>query len=857
MKFAMALVILACTTHVPGDAGDTWWSCAPLQKPAIPGSNQDDHPIDRFLQTRIDFLGLTPSSDADDRTLLRRATYDLTGLPPSMEVIEAFQANDDPDAWSECIERLLESEQYGVKWGRHWLDLVRWAETNSFERDNPKPAAWRYRDWVIDAFNSDMPYDRFILEQLAGDELPDRSLSSMIATGYYRLGIWDDEPTDIPLAQYDDLDGILDTTSRVMLGMSMGCARCHDHKKDPISQADYYRMLAFFHGITPYKSTPGNAIRDVDFLKAVPDNLHDPDIDLRRMREWADQRNLVMDRIRTSRESLSNPHAPPVERNGLLTSVDEGVESISRQATDDFTVDFEFSTTSPGAGDRSRNWWTGSGLVCAEVPGVVNDWGLSIQGEGRILAGTGNPETSISSGTGYDDGQWHHVAFTRKRATGTIVLYVDGEPVAEGTGSLEPLDAPAEVLIGRVLPDRNVFDGTIRNIRFWDRAIPHRGVVDLALGLAPLPSAPGDPGHEALVREFMELSRPEPPTTDVLCVMEPDTTPPDTHVLGRGNPAAVLEKVDAGYPEMLGGGSPGQVEPTLESSGRRLALARWIVDPANIRTSRVIVNRIWQHHFGTGLVPTPNEFGVLGRPPTHPELLDWLACEFIERGMSIKEMHRLIMTSSAYRRSGIPVGEARTRDPLNTSLSWFPMRRLTAEELRDSVLSVNGSLNLQIGGPSVYPKMPAEVLATSSRPDAAWGESSPEQAARRSVYIHLKRSLLDPLLTAFDLADTDSTCPVRFVTAQPTQALTMLNSEFINEQARLLADRLRSEQDTPEGQVRGGIEVVLRRAADNTEVQQGLQLIHEFQEEDGLDPGLALDRYCLLLLNLNEFIYVD
>ncbi len=857
MKQAVAMAILACTTCVLGSNDETWWSCIALEKPAVPGSNMDAHPIDRFLAIEMDSLGLTPSNEADPRTLVRRATYDLTGLPAPLDAIKAFEADDDATAWNTCIDRLLESEQYGVKWGRHWLDLVRWAETNSFERDSRKPAAWRYRDWVIDAFNSDMPYDRFILEQLAGDELPDRSLSSMIATGYYRLGIWDDEPTDIPLAQYDDLDGILDTTSRVMLGMSMGCARCHDHKKDPIPQADYYRMLAFFHGITPYKSTPGNSIQEVDFLKRVPDNLDNPDIDLRHEQAWLEERNRLTNSIIESHAGLVNSPAPPVDRNGLVLALEDGTREIESPVADDFTVEFEFMTTEQGHGDHHRNWWTGSGLISAEVPGIVNDWGITLQGTGYIVAGTGNPEQSMSSASGYNDGDWHHVAFARDRESGMSILYIDGEPVAEGTGSQESLDAPRIVLVGEVLPGRNVFKGSIRNVRFWDRVLPHRGIVDLALGLSPLPSAPGSPEHEALVKTFMDLHRPVPPTTDVLCVMEPDTTPPETRVLARGNPAAQLEVVGVGFPGMLGGGEPGSIQPTDESSGRRLALARWIIDPDNIRTSRVLVNRIWQHHFGTGLVPTPNDFGMLGLPPTHPALLDWLACEFIERGMSIKEMHRLIMTSGAYRRSGSPVGDARSRDPLNTALSWYPMQRLTAEELRDSLLSVNGTLNLELGGPSIYPKMPAEVLATSSRPDAAWGISTPEQAARRSVYIHLKRSLLDPMLTAFDLADTDSTCPVRFVTSQPTQALTMLNSEFINTQAHLLADRLRVEYSSSEDRVRGGIELALCRPANVTEVQQGLLLLDEFQEADGLDPGLALDRYCLLLLNLNEFIYVD
>jgi hypothetical protein len=838
-------------------ADDTWWSCHPLTQPTIPGDDVDGHPIDRFLAGPMQDLGLTPADPADPRTLVRRATFDLTGLPPSIDTIETYRADPTPEHWNDIVDALLASDQYGVKWGRHWLDLVRWAETDSFERDNRKPEAWRYRDWVVDAFNRDMPYDRFILEQLAGDELPDRSLSSIIATGYYRLGIWDDEPTDIPLAQYDDLDGILDTTSRVMLGMSMGCARCHDHKKDPIPQVDYYSMLAFFHGITPYKSTPGNAIHAKDFTRSVPDHIDRPELDQQRIDEWTNERARLVEAITASHAQLLESPAPPVERNGLVLTADSDVEAVDRMVEDDFTVEFEFRTsTDPNRGNPTQ-WWTGQGLVNAEVPGVVPDWGLSLVRHGRIVAGTGKPELSIASQEGYDDGQWHHVAFTRQRNTGEVILYIDGEPVAEGTGSTEALDAPKQIQIGSVLPNHLTFDGDIRNVKFWDRTQPHRTIIDLSLGLSPLPSAPGSPEHELLVEQLVALRRPIIPHTTVLCVLEPDTTPPTTHVLDRGNPHVPLDAVDPAFPVMLGGGAPTSIEPTDESSGRRLALARWIIRPENLRTARVMVNRLWQHHFGTGLVPTPNEFGTLGLPPTHPALLDWLAVEFIDSGWSVKAMHRLIMSSAAYQRGSIPVADARQRDPLDTALSWYPPRRLTAEELRDSILATNGTLNLQLGGPSVYPPMPEEVLATSSRPDAVWGRSSPEQADRRSIYIHLKRSLLDPLLTAFDLADTDTTCPVRFVTTQPTQALTMLNSDFTGREAAQLGDRLRAEGSTTEDHIRLGIRAALGRDATVEEIQDAIVLLDTLQQDHGLNPQQALDRYCLVLLNLNEFIYVD
>ncbi len=848
------ICLLAASNAAAHD--ESWWSCGPLTRPVVPGLDDDRHPIDRFLSIRQDELEVDPAPRASADVLLRRASYDLTGLAPPVDGVFELETESD---WIDLVDALLESPQYGVRWGRHWLDLVRWAETDSFERDRIKPHAWRYRDWVVDAFNEDMPYDRFILEQLAGDELPDRDLDSLIATGYHRLGIWDDEPTNLPLAQYDDLDGILDTTSRVMLGLSMGCARCHAHKRDPIPHEEYYAMLAFFRGITPYKQSAGNSIDPADFVRTVSDTIDDPSSEFRRLREWNAVRLRRAESVRDSHAEVSAAgQGPPVERNGLVFVAEPDVRRFDTPVRDDFTVSFRFRSDAPSRTDPDRTWWTGRGLVSTEVPGIVHDWGISMQDDGRITAGTGNPETSLNTHAGLNDGSWHHVAFTRTAETGELRLYVDGIPAAEGTGTTEPLTAGEIVRVGLVVDGAPEFSGEIEDVTFYERALPHRGIVDLALGLDPLPSAPGSPEHEKIVASFMELRHHIPETTDILCVMEPDATPPTTHVLLRGNPETPGDAVEPAFPSMLGGGSPRIIVPDHgESSGRRLALARWITDPDNIRTARVMVNRIWQHHFGEGLVPTPNDFGRLGLPPSHPELLDWLAMEFIDSGWSIKTMHRLIMGSEAYRRSGRSDDHARRRDPMNRTLGWYPMRRMQAEELRDSILQANGTLNLQLGGPSIYPPMPEEVLATSSRPDAAWGTSLPEQAARRSLYIHVKRSLLHPLLTSFDLADTDSTCPVRFTTIQPTQALTLLNSDFILEQSDLLANRIEHEAgDEDRDRIRRGYELVLRRPPDSEELTSGLELLRTL-EADGLARHDALKFHCLVLLNLNEFIFID
>ncbi len=622
------------------DADRAWWSVRPLERPDVPAVADAEwplNPIDNFLLARIEAAGLEPPPAADRRTLIRRASYDLTGLPPTLADVEAFERDQRPDAWERLIDRLLASPHYGERWGRHWLDLVRYAETDGYERDRKKPSAWRYRDWVIDALNADMPYDEFLTHQLAGDELDEPTTASIVATGYLRLGIWDDEPTDTELAQYDDLDSVLDTTSRVMLGMSIGCARCHNHRGDPIPQTDYYRMLSFFRGIAPYKVGGGNQPTPRNYTDWIPANLGD-----------------------------------------------------------------------------------------AGVSSLPADWG------------------------------------------------------------------PANLI-------------------------------------------------------------------QVLRVKEIGPEAPPTHVLIRGNPHAPAERVEPGFPLILGDGDPG-LEPAAADSpttGRRHALARWIADKGNLRTSRVMANRLWQYHFGRGLSPTPNDLGRFGEPATHPDLLDWLATEFTERDWSLKSMHRLMMTSRAYRMSSRPPDGALEADPGNDLFSRFNMRRLTAEEIRDSVLAASGRLNLELGGPSVYPPMPEEVLATASRPDAAWGEATTEQASRRSVYIHVKRSLLHPLLESLDMADTDSTCPVRFTTTQPTQALMMLNGEFMSEQAAALAASVDGAGGALEDRVSGALEAVLARRARPVEVARGVGLIEELRREEGFDSSAAFASYSLLLLNLNEFAYLD
>jgi hypothetical protein len=666
-----------------------YWAYVPVRKPAIPPWRRKDwvtNPIDAFLLARLEAKGLSPAPPASRAVLIRRATYDLTGLPPTMGEIDAFVNDPTPDAYEKLLQRLLASPQYGEKWGRHWLDLVHFAETNGYERDGDKPNAWRYRDYVIRSFNDDKPYDRFIKEQLAGDEMEPRTPEVVIATGYYRLGLVDDEPADRDLAKYDGLDGMLSTTTQVLLGMTIGCCRCHDHKKDPLPQLDYYRLLAFLHGINP-----------------------------------------------TARDG------PEAE---IVIARDEAA---------------------------------------------------------------------------------HKAHAAKLQELGTAADAIEKEYL-EKSGEKDPKNAA--------------------------KSIKTRGVQVLGKETAGR--------YESLKKSIDDLKKRQPHEEKALSVSESGRVA-DTFLLRRGNPRVPGEKVEPGFPRVLGFPEPALPKAGPgRSSGRRTVLADWIASPANPLTARVMANRLWQHHFGRALVPTSNDFGKLGELPTHPDLLDWLAGEFVARGWKIKDMHRLLMTSSAYRMSSKDDPAAAAKDPSNELFWRFNMRRLTAEELRDSILAVNGTLNLKMGGPGIFPPLPREVLETSSTPNSAWGKSSPEESARRSVYIKVKRSILVPLLAAHDFADTDSSCAVRFATTVPTQALTLLNSAFMNEQSAIFARRLLKEAgDDPGVQVRAALRWVTQRPPDEREVERGRKLIETLRQKDGLSPERALAGFCLVALNLNEFVYLD
>jgi mono/diheme cytochrome c family protein len=679
-----------------------YWAYQPVRKPAVPEGSASN-PIDRFLDATLAGKTLAANGAADRLTLARRLAYDLHGLPMSPAEVDAFVADKTGDAWEKLIDRLLDSPRYGEKWGRHWLDVVRYAETNGYERDGIKPNAWRYRDYVIKSFNDNKPFDRFVREQIAGDELFPGQAEAIVATGFYRLGTWDDEPADPLLARFDGYDDLVATIGQGFLAMTFNCARCHDHKVDPIPAADYYRMVAFVRDVRPFSET----------------------------------RNVV--------SKFSQTDVTPVERRRIYEA-----ELKERQA---------------------------------------------------------QIEKLVARMTELEDAAIKRMPAEDQRA-------------AEG------LDRPQVVVKvpGKLTEEE-------KQTYNW------------------------------LKSQKNQLERKPVPNQDMaLSVNHCDVTPPKTHVLIRGNPATPgKDEIKPGFPAVLGLPEP-TATPTKTSSGRRTVLANWLVDPANPMTARVFVNRVWQHHFGRGLVGSPNDFGKLGEKPTHPELLDWLAATFVESGWDVKALHKRILTTAAYRRSSKANATAIAADPQNLMLWRFPMRRLGAEEVRDSMLLVSGQLDLAMGGPSVYPKIPPEVLAGQSVPGQGWAydPKNPARGNRRTVYVHVKRSLQVPVLANHDQADTDSSCPVRYTTTVPTQALGMMNGEFSNEQAAAFATRLAKDAgDDREAKAKLAIRMTTGRPATADDVVRDLAFIDQLKAKHGLDDAKAWTQYALMLLNANEFMYLD
>jgi hypothetical protein len=707
---------------IPADKRDHWAWKRPTRPslPAVKNQAWSTNPIDAFVLAKLEAAGLTPAPAATREHLIRRVTFDLTGLPPTPAEIDAFVTDPAPNAYENVIDRLLASPHYGERWGRHWLDVARFAESNGYEHDEIRPDAWRYRDYVLHAFNADKPYDRFVREQLAGDELASEEPEALVATGFNLLGPDMVDSSDQPQRRQNTLNDMTDTAGLAFLGLTLGCARCHDHKFEPIPQSDYYRLQAFF--------TP--ALFRTDLPVAAPPQ--------RAAFEAANRAYLEL--TRPLREQLARLEEPYRQR-----------------------------------------------LFNAKLAKLADD--------ARAAHETSPAQRSAAQKTLVDKTQ--------------RLVNVTTAQILKAMSAEDRLEA------------QKLQDGLHG---FNDRKP------------IPLPAAMG--------------------------LQDAATKPTHTFVLRGGELGSPAEEVQPGFPMVLSSdqrAAAARVEPRLTSTGRRTALAEWIASPENPLTARVLVNRLWQHHFGRGLVPTTSDFGVHGEPPTHPELLDWLATEFMDpspqplspggrgagvRGWSLKAIHRLMLLSATYRQSAQASPEALARDPDNRLFSRMNRLRLEGEIIRDSLLAVAGRLNPQMGGPGVFPPIPADALKGSK----AWTVSSnPRDHVRRSVYIFARRNLRFPFLEVFDLPDSSFSCPQRERSTTAPQALALLNDGDVVEAAQALAARLTREAATTEDRITLAFRLALGRSPSTTERQRAQELL----------AHAPLSELCRALFNLNEFVYLD
>lgn len=695
------------------------WPFRPPQRPALPqvaDAEWATNAIDRFVIVRLEKAGLRPSPLADKLTLLRRVSFDLVGLPPTPDEQDAFLADDRADAYERLVDRLLASPAFGERAAQFWLDLVRYSETDGFKADDLRPNAHKYRDFVIRAFNDDLPYDRFLSWQIAGDELEPNNLLALAATGYSRLYPDEYNAANLEQRRQEILDDITGTTSLAFLGLTMGCAQCHDHKYDEIAQADYFRLQAFFAPLVPHE---------------VPD-------------------------------------ASP--------------EELARYQSQ--LAEWEAATA-------------------------------DVRGEIEKLIGTKRLEQ-----------RQYLLGKFRAEIRQAVAL-----PVEQRT--------PYQEQIARM-------------------ALKQAEPKDADL-VKKLPKEEKERYAElqARLKEFDHL-RPTSPGT-LMTVSDVGRTAPNTWLLEGGAWQKPAEELSPGFPEFLGEASAAVCTPPSggPTTGRRSALAGWLTRPDHPLTARVMANRLWQQHFGVGIVASANDFGVQGDPPTHPELLDWLSVELVEHGWSLKHLHRLMVTSAAYRQaskvdaSSPQIAAARERDPQNDLLWHARRRRLEGEAIRDAMLTVSGELNSRMFGASARPELP-EGLSKSY----AW--AADEQVGdrrRRSVYVFAKRNLHYPLFEAFDQPDMHHSCPRRTQTTTAPQSLLLLNGELASEQARAWAARLRSQHgsDVP-SLVNAAYRQAFARTAAADEVQAAAEFINTQSATSDAD---AVADFCHALINANEFIYVD
>jgi Protein of unknown function (DUF1553)/Protein of unknown function (DUF1549)/Planctomycete cytochrome C/NPCBM/NEW2 domain len=857
-------------------AGADWWAFQPIARPSPPEVKDPAwvvNPIDAFVLSRLDEAGLEPASRADKLTLLRRVTYDVIGLPPTLAECDAFAADDSPDAFAKVVDRLLASPNYGERWGRHWLDVVHYADTHGFESDQKRPDAWRYRDYVIDAFNRDKPFDQFLREQIAGDVVDPDNPQAIAALGFLGTGPWDKighEAVAADLrrrARADEVDDIVNTVVATTLGLTLNCARCHDHKFDPLPQRDYYRVAAVFAGVK-HGQRPLQAAKNEQQIKQVA------------------ELKLALARVKAE---LGRIDRAPLELADVVAGgngfgsgeLERGLDPRSGQASSGklgilagLQVNQFMRSQTPFVDGmvvpNGATPITSTGIVIQTQPTDGQSWDYIQAGKvlsqdtaelgGIDYAAPGHTMIALHANKAltFDLAairqalpQYHGLRFQAVAGYGGLgagadadfAVYVDGmlrtqrrniSHASGGTALDEPL-ADHERFLTLVATDGGngiAFD----QIFFGDpRLVPDE----------PVSAEPPDsPAKTALLDErrrleaqLSELTKEE----NVYAVVSQQAPP--THLLKRGDPESPAEEVTPGALSVVQAISADLAAAEAPEQERRAALARWLTDPANPLVRRVAVNRLWHYHFGAGLVATPSDFGFNGDRPSHPELLDWLASELLEQRWSLKRLQRTILLSNTYQQSCASNPAAETSDRGNRLLWRMNRRRLEGEAFRDAVLAVSGKLNPQHGGPPfedfVYIEKYAPVYQyiVDDRPEL-W---------RRTVYRFTVRSVPNPWLETLDCPNPSIQTPARNRTTTALQALALLNNPFVLQQSKYFAERLRSAAESPAEQVRLAYHLAFAREPSDQEAAEASEFIDQHD----------LAELCHLLLNASEFVYVD
>jgi hypothetical protein len=846
--------------NVPLADAKKWWAFQPIRRPDVPNS-PFKNPIDAFIVAKLHEKNQSLAPPADKRTLLRRITYDLTGLPPTWEELIAFEKDDSPLAFTRVVDRLLASPQYGERWGRHWLDLVRYADTAGDNSDHPLPHAWRYRNWVIAAFNTDQPYDEFVRDQIAGDIIgasgpPEQYAPRVIATGFLSLARRFEHDSDKAMHLTHE-DGI-DTLGKSLLGLTLGCARCHDHKYDAISTRDYYALYGildsskFSFAGCEAKQQPRDLVPLVPpnewngIVKPFQENLKQLDAEIAKQTEaQLHHAKAILKGFESARKRLSTGEIADAGEQAFPESEIEvklgevvflSITPLKNHGADTTLLEFDISEV----GGESRKWNATTDLVDDLLASNPH----SDQYRNRQvwwLVDTRNQPLSLPEAVRDVNGKTGLHAW-RNGDTPSVLVNSTETEIAAWT------KLPARSLFVHPAPNGNVglvwvspISGKVKITGRIKDAHPggpdgvgwvlEHFAVDVRTELSSLSNATEIRADRE--RQKTELLRNSPRQDLAFAVIE--GTPADAKIQIKGDPEKLGDPVPRRWLEVLGG----QRIQSPSSSGR-LDLASWITAKENPLTARVMVNRIWLHHFGKGLVPSPNDFGTRGVPPTYPELLDWLASEFIASGWSIKAMHRKIVLSQTYQQSTSP------REGIG-----FERRRLSAEELRDSLLRSSGQLNLT---PAMGHPFPPESSWSYSQhvPFSTFFETD-----RRSAYLISVRNRRHPFLGLFDGADPNATTPVREATTVPTQALYFMNSPFFHAQAEQLVNRLFAQ---PEGE---RLNLLFRLTLQRDPAPRDQEFAKRFLSKylqgrsDPASQKTAWAALARIILASNEFLFVE